>query len=689
VSEDPYRYFRVEAKELLDELTKGVLELDRGTPAAQVAPGILRHAHTLKGAARVVKQPDIADHAHAIEDALDSFRDSSEVLPKVRLEAVLALLDQISARITELPFPDVVATPNPRQSQLEAPIRTVRAEIGEMDILLEGVGEAHARLGALREELRTIERLRELAALLMSQLSERNETTPIRRPTGDRSKRAHSVARELLSSISTFERSVRSNADHLHRELGEIRDGVERLRLVPASVLFTDLERATRDVAQAQSKRVVFEGRGGELRLDAHLLATAQGALQQIVRNAVAHGIESESERRAMGKSSDGKVSVEIERRGPKVIITCSDDGRGVDLDAVRAAARRKGMLVDDIDSLSPSELTQLLLIGGISTSSAITELSGRGIGLDVVRDFVMQVGGGITVTTDAGIGTTVELEVPLPLAAFDALSVESDGILALIPLDVVVETMRLGWQDVQAQLQGGTLAHNGKVLPFLHLSEVLSEKPATSHLQGGCPIVIMSTSSGILAVGVQRLLGTSNIVVRPLPSIIESLPIISGVWLDAEGIPQLVLDANGLFAKAQHSKGRPSEEMDETPLAPILVIDDSLTTRMLEQSILESADYLVEVASSAEEGLVKAMGKPYALFLVDVEMPGMDGFAFIEQTKSDPTLRHIPAILVTSRSAPEDLQRGFDAGASAYFTKGDFDQSTFLERIQDLTRRE
>src|SRR5262249_12860496 len=167
-------------------------------------------------------------------------------------------------------------------------------------------------------------------------------------------------------------------------------------------------------------------------------------------------------------------------------------------------------------------------------------------------------------------------------------------------------------------------------------------------------------------------LLGTSNVVVRPLPTFVPKSPLISGIWLDAEGNPQLVLDADGLVGAAQPSGNRAPVPIDDAVLAPILVIDDSLTTRMLEQSILESASYRVEVASSAEEGLIKAQSKPYLLFLVDVEMPGMDGFTFVERTRADSVLRDIPAILVTSRSAPEDLQRGFDAGASGYVTKGD-----------------
>jgi two-component system chemotaxis sensor kinase CheA len=688
MTDDPYRYFRVEAKELLDELTKGALHLDKGVSPASSATVMLRHAHTLKGAARIVRQREIADHAHAIEEVLDPFRDSSDAMPRDRLDAILGLLDDIGTLIKQLPFPDTVATTSSERSQPETSARTIRAEIGEIDVLLEGVGEAHARLGALQNELHDVERVRELASYVVSQLAAPRGLEKGHRVKREDSQRLQSVASEILSAVTTFERAVSGDTEQLDRELGDIRDGVERLRLVPAGVLFTDLERAARDAAHAQAKRVVFEGHGGEVRLDLHLLTAAQGALQHIVRNAVVHGIEPEDERRAIGKTSDGHVTLEVVRRGRNVVFACRDDGRGIDLDAVRNSARQKGLLVDDSTTLDSSELMRLLLKGGISTSGAVTELSGRGIGLDVARDFAERAGGEITVTTETGTGTSVKLEVPLSLASFETLAVESDGITVLIPLDSVVQTVRVDSEEIRASVDGETLTHDGNVFPFLHLSETLSDKTVASRIHGDCSVVITSGSSGAVAIGVHRLLGTSNVVVRPLPSFLSVSPIVSGVWLDTEGNPQLVLDSDGLVSRAQRNEHQVRREADVASLAPILVIDDSLTTRMLEQSILESASYSVEVASSAEEGLVKAKSKRYLLFLVDVEMPGMDGFAFIEQTKADPALRDIPAILVTSRSAPEDLQRGIDVGAGAYVTKGEFDQGKLLERIKELTVR-
>jgi two-component system chemotaxis sensor kinase CheA len=198
---------------------------------------------------------------------------------------------------------------------------------------------------------------------------------------------------------------------------------------------------------------------------------------------------------------------------------------------------------------------------------------------------------------------------------------------------------------------------------------------------------VVVQAEGRSVALGVERLLGAANIVMRALPSVVEADPVVAGASLDADGLPQLVLDPAGLVACAERSRGEtPHADAEaDAPRAPILVIDDSLTTRMLEQSILEAAGYQVELAVSAEDGLLKAHARRYSLFIVDVEMPGMDGFGFVAKTRADPVLRDIPAILVTSRDAVDDRLRGQQVGASAYVIKGEFDQMQLLQTIRTL----
>jgi len=685
----PYAYFRLEVRELLEELKKSALVLDRGGPAAKSVGEMLRHAHTLKGAARVVRQPAIAEHAHAIEESLTLQRESVEELPKEVMNDVFRLLDDIENCIGLLPGPPSKNTPAQGPEQ-ELPVRTFRTDVADMDLLLDGVGATHSLLSAMQTKLRNLAQVREIATQFGGQAPLQAKVGRVDPSQNEVGRTQTTSAEELLRAVSAFERGMGSDLDQLDRELSELRDQVERLKLVPARSLFSDLERVVRDAAQAQGKRVLFEARGGEIRLDAHVLGLAQGALQQMVRNAVVHGIEQPHERTANGKAIEGKVILEVARRGRSAVLTCSDDGRGIDMDAVRNVATKRGLLLDQTSLHDPSELMRLLLQGGISTSGSVTELSGRGIGLDVLRDFVSRVGGETTVTSSEGSGTSVQVSVPLSIGSFETLAVEVQGTEVLIPLDAIVQTGRLTSDEIRRSDNGRVLAHEGKVIPFIDLSDVLSDVADASPGEGPGPFVIIETRSGSAALGVTRLLGISEAVVRALPDFAHASEVVAGIWLDAEGNPRLVMAPEGLAATARqgdHSPRRTSEPTEERRKFPILVIDDSLTTRMLEQSILESANYDVDLACSAEEGLAKAKKNPYMLFLVDVEMPGMDGFGFIERTRADTVLREIPAVLVSSRSGPEDVRRGFDAGASAFVSKGEFDQGRLLEHIRELTR--
>jgi len=304
---------------------------------------------------------------------------------------------------------------------------------------------------------------------------------------------------------------------------------------------------------------------------------------------------------------------------------------------------------------------------------------------LDIVRDAAARLGGEVGVHTRIDEGTTLDLTVPVSLSSVDALLVESSGVTAAIPLGAVRRTTRLAKGDVARTGDGATIVYQGKAIPFMPLAGPLRGKAAPRD-DGAWTAVVVDGSTSLAALGVDRLLGTANVVVRPLPAFAPADLLIVGAAMDAEGLPQLVLDPVGLVDAACRLRWT-GESPDADPTASILVIDDSLTTRMLEQSILESAGYVVDLATSAEEGLAKARLRTYHLFLVDVEMPGMDGFTFVEKTRADPILRNTPAILVTSRNSAEDRKRGTDVGAQAYVVKGDFDQIALLATIKNLVR--
>jgi two-component system, chemotaxis family, sensor kinase CheA len=693
MARDPYQYFRVEARDLLDQLGKGALEFDKGTAAPELMALMLRLAHTLKGAARVVKQREIADHAHAIEDALAPFRDKGNAVSREGIEAVLRALDEISLRMGALDpqsrneagigtkiitAADSAAAVQALPSMANATAEPVRTNIDEMDMLLDGVSEAGVQLAALRRGIGTLQRSRRLAQLLEEQWA-----APRTERMGSSAPKLGPMIAELRGVAESLHRDFSDGVEQLDRELAQVREAAERLRLLPASFMFVSLERAARDAGQSLGKRIAFVTVGGEVRLDAQVFGVVQSALVQAVRNAVAHGIESTTEREAAGKPTEGRVSVEVRRRGHQAVFVCRDDGRGIDIEAVRRAVQAKGLNSTEAAKLGTEQLLRRLLDGGLSTSRAVTQLAGRGIGLDVVREAAARLRGEVSIQTDKGLGTTLEIIVPVSLAAVDALLVEAGGRTVAIPLDAIKRTLRVAADDLVQSAQGASIMFEGRVIPFAPLERALRRTTQSRDVARSWSAVVIEGANALAAVGVERLRGTQNLVLRPLPEFTPGDPVVAGASLDAEGHPQLVLDPQGLVEHV--CRAGPLLSANNSARAPILVIDDSLTTRMLEQSILESAGYEVDLATSGEDGLERALKRRYALFLVDVEMPGMDGFTFIERTRKDPSLRDIPAILVTSRASPEDRQRGQSVGARAYIVKGEFDQTDLLEKIRLL----
>lgn len=697
---DPFRYFRIEAAELLEQMQSGVLELEKSAEPARVVVRLLRAAHTLKGAARVVRQPAIADVAHAIEDTLLPFREGAPPTAPA-IDAVLAQLDDIRRLLSALPTAEgssapapvtLAARPVPEASAPEIASRTalaetnvevrlVRAEASDLDAVMEGALELGTQFELIRRTGSELERSRKLLELL----SEKLEKSRVAGAGRAGFAALTAMADELGAELSRVGRELEGGLDQAGRELGQLRDDVERLRLVRAGVLGSAFERTVRDAAQVLDKKVRFEMRGGDVRVDADLAVHAQRALVQAVRNAVAHGVESPAERRRLGKPEEGSVTITVTRRGQEIVFECSDDGRGLDIEAIRRNLRNKG--VERVAELSEDALVALLTRGGVSTSETVTGVSGRGIGLDLIREVAERLGGRLEITHRVGQGLTLALGVKATVAAVDVLLVEIEAGVFAVPLDAVSWTVRCNDADTTRDGTRRVLLVEGELVPFVPLASVLEGVRSARVGSRTWDVFVVKHHDERVAFGVDRLLGVENIVVRQLPDLAPAAPSVLAVALAPDGSARVVLNTEELVRGARHVGAQPAEL--EAKVFKILVIDDSLTTRMLEQSILESAGYDVDTATSAEEGLEKAQAQDYALFLVDVEMPGMNGFSFIETIRADARLHAVPAVLVTSLNSPEDFERGRAVGASGYIVKSEFDQIDLLDRIHRLVTGE
>ena len=552
---DPYKYFRIEAQELLDQLGQGALDLEKGLPAPDAVARLLRLAHTLKGAAGVVRQREISERAHALEDAL-TLADPSSLVPRDRIDLVLTLLDEMGSRVAVLTTPRSAETAAPDQldrlDHLDQPVLAFRPAVDDLDALLGGVVEAHVQLGGLRPSLEQVRRARHVVDLVVDQLAPPRDPESVGIGQHRANDRARSMVEDLQGVLSALERSLGYGVDQIDRELRQVREAAERLRLAPASALFTFLERAVRDVARTLGKRVTFEPSGGDVRVDTFVLNVIQGALLQIVRNAVAHGIEAGDDgRTAAGKPVEGRVTLRVSQRGTRVSFACSDDGRGIDLDAVQRMAQRKGLRLENGGKADPDELLRMLLKGGMSTSGAITAVSGRGIGLDVVREAAERLGGEATLRTEAGKGTTVELVVPLSITSLRALIVEASGATAAIPLDAVRGTLRMTRDQIMRTEQSESILFDGQAIPLASVRHAVSSTPPSARSSTYSSAIIVQGRTGVAAFSVDRILGTAHVVMRPLPELAPAAGVVAGAALDAVGDPLLILDPDNLVAGA------------------------------------------------------------------------------------------------------------------------------------------
>jgi two-component system, chemotaxis family, sensor kinase CheA len=689
---DPYKYFRIEAREILDGLTRGLLDLEKqGGEGEELIGQCFRLAHTLKGAARVVKQLKIAEVAHAIEDALAPYRETGEPISPEYVTELLKLLEIIREEVALIEAPTEPArtrTARPREGAITGgeQFETLRIEITEMDEILDGISEAAVQLGPLRSGADAVAHAQRAALSISELVGARMDDLAAGSPGQRWLAKIEAAASSLRAQLAVAQRDIGSGISRIHSEFNEIKTRASTLRLVPASAAFGPLELAARDAAEWLGKQVDFEAVGGDTRLEGHILSALRDALLHIVRNAVDHGIELPADRIAAGKPIEGRVKLRVERRGSRVAFICSDDGRGVDLSAVRRSAAEKGLIAASADdSLSTQDLLMLIFQAGVSTSDMVTEISGRGVGLDVVRETVAQLKGEVTARTELHVGTTIELVVPVSLSSLTALMLTAEGMTVLIPLDSVCGTLRMMTGDVIRTADSESILFEGKIVPYAPMVSVLGARASASSGRQAWSAVVVQWGGQRTALGVDRLLGTMDVIIKPLPVAAGQQPVALGAAFDAQGDPVLVLDPQGIVGAARYVRPLTDDEPSRRVIAPILVIDDSLTTRMLEQSILESAGYEVDLASSGEEGLKKAQGRRYSLFIVDIEMPGINGYEFVTRAKADPALRRVPVIMVTSLASVADKKRGADAGVDAYIVKGEFDQKSFVSRVASL----
>ena len=465
-----------------------------------------------------------------------------------------------------------------------------------------------------------------------------------------------------------------------------------RIRMLPVSTVFQTFPRAMRDLARSFKKDVDLIIEGGDTELDKKVLEEINDPLIHIMRNAVDHGIEPLEDRIAAGKPPKGTIKMTAHQEGDRIVIEVADDGAGIDPEKVKAAAVRKGYISEnEAAAMSDREATYLIFDKGFSTSAIITEISGRGVGMDVVREFIVEkLKGSLDVTTELGKGSVFRLTMPLTLAIIRALLLRVGEQVFALPTSSIEETLRVTSDEIISAEGREVIRRQRRTIPLVRLGDVLGVAHR-GHEGKKIPIATIGFSGHRIGFVVDALVGEQQIVIKPLGSHLRKVDNVAGVTVLGAGEIVPILNVPDLMDWAR-SRSRQShvaaEEKTRTGPAKVLICEDSFTTRELERSIFEAAGYEVEVAMDGAMGLARLQeGLKVDAVVTDVQMPNMTGFELTRAIKADPNLSSIPVIIVTSLERDEEKAEGVEAGADAYITKSVFNQDTLLDTVERLIR--
>ncbi|HEU4675486.1 MAG TPA: response regulator [Motilibacteraceae bacterium] len=730
-AEDPelLATFRAEVEDRLASLSAGLLRLEDHPAPRQVVAALFRDAHTVKGSARMLSLDHVVAVAHRCEDLLGAVRDgrvpvrtdvvdvllvaveavrralpgadrplgAADLAPVLdALAAALAGEEPVQLPVLPEPVSDTSSEDDVEPHMSDAPGGWVRVPARRVHGLLDVVGEAElvarrvgrdgaALTGLVDEHRRLVHRLRtsvQAAGLVLPE---------------EAALALHALA-GLGDRMGDAGRVLAGRAEESQARLEAVREASLGLAMVPVRRVVTAFEALVRELAGRGGKQVRLVLEGQDVELDARVLDAVADALRHLVTNAVDHGCETPAERTATGKPAAATVTVSARAAGASVVVEVADDGRGVDEDALRAAAVSRGLLEPGATDAGPA-LLRVLFAPGFSTRAEVSETSGRGVGLDVVSTSVQDLGGTVDVTSAPGEGTRFTIVLPVTLGVVRCLLARVGEERYALPVPAVVETVSLVGVPVHEVAGTPCIVRNGRTLPVLDLGAVLGTPGPRA--PRAAVVVRWGRAGEELAWAVDRLEDEVELVVKELGGFLGRLPALPGATIDGDGRVVLLLDVRELAVAHAGSSAPPpvvSDASSEKVVAAlpaqragrarVLVVEDSVGVRELQRAILESAGYDVVTAVDGLDGAARLSGEPADLVVSDVEMPGMDGFTLTRQIRRTSGWSEVPVVIMTSRGDDADRRAGLDAGANAYLLKSEFDQAELLGTVRRLVGR-
>jgi two-component system, chemotaxis family, sensor kinase CheA len=574
----------------------------------------------------------------------------------------------------------------------------IRVPISRVDKLLYLVGEVlinKMKISAITAQAKNLSKLSKEAQKSISSLSEAMKK--------DFSSQAREVTK-LLGQCDAQMQKLRENnvklydhastlAFHLDPVIDELQANMKKIRMLPLSAIFDGFPRMVRDIATQQGKEVNLLISGEETELDKKVLDGIKPSLIHILRNCIDHGIEEPEARTALGKPRVGTIKVSALHEADNVVITLEDDGRGMDIDQIKQTALKKQLAIhDDLERMTDKEILNIVFMNGYSTSPVVTDVSGRGIGLDIVRRDIANLKGRVTLTTQKNGGSKFTLVLPLTIAIIQVLLVEVQDMIFALPMLPITESVKVRMDDVSTIEGKMAISLRGHTVPLAALDEVLELPPVREKKRkadGEMMVAIAASLDNRIGFIVDRIVGEEEVFIKSLGRHLGKVKNVSGAIIMPTGEVVIVLDIADLIAHSALSlpaeaarKGTPELKRKEKK---ILVVEDAFSTRELEKTILETHGYLVDTAVDGLDALDRITGTHYDLIVSDIEMPRMDGFELCKTLKKKEGYADIPFVMVTGLQKEEDKRRGMEVGAAAYIVKNAFEQTGLLDTIERL----
>jgi two-component system sensor histidine kinase and response regulator WspE len=726
--------FRIEAESQTQAMTVGLLALEQDNRRADQLEACMRAAHSLKGAARIVEIHPAVTVAHAMEDLFVAAQGGSLVLAQPQIDRLLegvdllvaiaqspdlesgkrdeawqvdadrlaAVLQQsVTLRDDEI-LPAVCSPPPPSveepggKPELEVADRALRVSAENLNRMLDLAGESLVESRWLRPFGQSLMRLKRVQREAAKALDSLHSALPPQ-ALDERARAALLEAQQRMLECRQLlsERLVElEGADHQATTLAHrLYDQALMVRMRPFADGITHFPRMVRDIARSLGKQVRLEIVGDRTQIDRDILERLDAPLGHLLRNALDHAIETPDERIAAGKPVEGGIRLEASHNAGALQIVISDDGRGIDPERIREVVIRRNLATGEMAAkLSDGELLEFLFLPGFTMKEDVTEISGRGVGLDVVQNMIRHVRGLVRVTSQPGAGTRFKLELPLTLSVVRALLVEIGGEPYAFPFAHIVRATKLPKDQVQLLEGRQYFSHDGQQVGLVTAHQILGcAEP--DHGEQELSVVLLGSSNQMYGLVVDRFLGGRELVVQPIDPRLGKIKDISAAALMEDGSPLLIVDVEDMIRSMEKlsSADRLTKVRRETSgggtvrRKRVLIVDDSFTVRELQRKLLDHHGYDVDVAVDGMDGWNALRSGQFDLVVSDIDMPRMDGIELVRCIRNDARLKSLPVMVLSYKDREEDRQRGLEAGADYYLTKGSFQSDALLQAVIDL----